>query len=226
MLLPSKRTIERHSNNQGSVLGFDMYGTWTRIFIPDAKYRDFTDKRIDTADRELDLNSPLNLCKLGKQICKTCNYLRPLNSSEILTDSELQKTLDSMLDGKSFKDDLSARDGTNQLLTTCTESEAVKYTRTLFFDGLGPCSIPNLYELAVIFLESDQIDQLDPTISDYPDNALGAPVRFSMQDFWTSTQVKFRGKTSMFVLDYLGVTHIVGINYRAIFSVIPVVELV
>ena len=47
---PFRRSIYRHSSNEGSVIEFDYWGTPMKLFVADAKYRGL-DLRYDTTPR-------------------------------------------------------------------------------------------------------------------------------------------------------------------------------
>ena len=70
---------------------------------------------------------------------------------------------------------------------------AVKYCRDLSLTGISNgCDLPNLYELSVIYIESDIIDEMDPTLSSNLDKALSKQSNFyrwfNGQYGWSSTE--------------------------------------
>lgn len=56
---------------------------------------------------------------------------------------------------------------------TYDDTEAAHWCRAQNISGVGNLDLPNIYELIVIYLESDNIDTLDPTAEQYPDMMLG-----------------------------------------------------
>lgn len=195
LVLQSGRKIYRHSNNEGSVLVFDQYGTQTKLYVPDAKYRDFSYKEISAG---LGTNTQLHTPILEINSIDDYDYLlglkkafdEPFTNDEFLTDSQLQSKLDSMLSSGTFADDFNAQDGTDAILLNLdATSQAALAVRDLVPTGLIGCNLPNIYELSVIWLESDNIDSIDPTINEYSNKGLGSPVRFRTGAFWTCTEI-------------------------------------
>ena len=188
----SGRKLYRHPNNEGSVLVFDQYGKNTKLYVPDAKYRNFSYKEISSdVGCTTQLHTPI--LELGDY-----EYLLELNKSssqsftddEFLTDSQLQSKLDSILNNGTFADDFTAKQGTDAILASLdASSEVATYTRSLVPTNLRACDIPNTYELSVIWLESDNIDSIDPTVNKFNDLRLGSPSRFNGNYFWTCTEV-------------------------------------
>lgn len=195
-ILPSGRILCRHPNNEGSVLVFDQYGTQTKLYIPDAKFRDLPYKELmsDPSRQYTQLHST----KLTYNSNRDTAYIlgdtlkrgdKPFTETEFSTDAQLQKTLDLKLSSGSFKNDFTAKQGTDALLTLDANSKAVTYARSLVPTGLRACDIPNIYELAVIWLESDNIDSIDPTLNDYSNLRLGSPRRFASNYFWSCSEI-------------------------------------
>lgn len=195
-ILPSGRILCRHPNNEGSVLVFDQYGTQTKLYIPDAKFRDLPYKEL-MSDPSIQFTQ-LHSTKLTYNINRDTAYIlgdtlkrgdKPFTETEFSTDAQLQKTLDLKLSSGSFKNDFTAKQGTDALLTLDANSKAVTYARSLVPTNLRACDIPNIYELSVIWLESDNIDSIDPTINEFNNLRLGSPNRFKNDYFWTCTEV-------------------------------------
>ena len=155
--LPSGRTIQRHPNGEGSVLEFNQYGTKTSLYVPDAKYRDFTSRSI--------LNTSNWNIQLHTTRFNAVTYPYQVNN-EYLTDQQLQLKLDNALINGTYQDDWTAKEGTDALLQYYPSSPACNYVRSIKPNGLRPCDVPNLYELCVIQLEKSELDQLDPTVKD------------------------------------------------------------
>lgn len=112
---------------------------------------------------------------------------------KFLTDEQLQIKLDSTLNNGTFADDFTAQDGTDEILLNLdATAPAALAARNIVPTGLIGCNLPNIYELSVIWLESDNIDSIDPTINDYSNNRLGSPTRFNISSFWACTEVQYR----------------------------------
>lgn len=224
-ILPSGRILCRHPNNEGSVLVFDQYGTQTKLYIPDAKFRNFSNKKIASSDTNTQSHTPIlkhnsNIYLLDSEKSTS----QPFTETEFLTDEQLQTKLDSMLINGSFKDDFTAKQGTDAILSFLdTSSEAATYARSLIPTGLTGCDIPNIYELSVIWLESDNIDSIDPTLNEYSSNRLGSPYRFRSSQLWSCTEIQKNSRFFTMFLDFFGGTD-VYIRYNHNY-VLPVLEL-
>ena len=180
--LPSKRRIYRHSSNEGSVIEFDYWGAPMKLFVADAKYRSVGLKYDTTRQSH---GNP--------QLLVTLDYFNGAadNRTEALPytkgDAWIQRTYAELRgDGtaKSNTDFLMEFDGT----------EAAHHCRNQDIPGIGPLDLPNLYELIILYLESDNIDALDPTVESNRDKALGVMNtngRFglgSLGHVWASTE--------------------------------------
>lgn len=228
-ILPSGRILCRHPNNEGSVLVFDQYGTQTKLYIPDAKFRDFSEKKVSSSSSyNTQLHTPiLEFNKSVYLLDSNKSYSIPFvdfTGDKFLTDEQLQIKLDSRLNNGTFADDFTAQDGTDKILLNLdTTSPAALAVRDLVPTGLIGCNLPNIYELSVIWLESDNIDSIDPTINEYSDNRLGSPTRFKISSFWTCTEVQYKGNFNGLRLGYGG-----QMNYLSrdsSYYVLPVLEL-
>lgn len=217
----SGRLIQRHPNGEGSVLEFSQYGTRASLFIPDAKFRDFTPRRLlenwDQSTVHPEFRAKNNFFLLGEERDST----KPLRYQGTLSDGPLSLLLDDKVK-PSLKFDLSAQGSTDNLLRLEPQSEACQYARSLVPSGLRPCDIPNLYELAVIWIESDNLDKLDPTVKDHPSNRLGYPSRFT-DYFWSGTELAYGDLPYGSSVSYLG--EVGPHNRYAKCSVLPVIEL-
>ena len=189
-----KRVIGRHVNWEGSVINFDQYGTRTNLFVPDAKFRNSSLKQISSSNgMDTQLHSPI--LKYDAFI-----YLFDSNKSEaqsfinneFLSDTELQTKLNSvLLDSETFASDFTAQEGTDAILLNLdAESPAALAARNVIPTGLIGCNLPNIYELSIIWLESDNIDLIDITVTEYDSLRLGSPSRFYIEYFWSCTEVQ------------------------------------
>lgn len=151
------REIKRHSSNQGSVITFDMFGVRTELFVADAKYR-----------TSLQWSSNKNACGYLRYLSLQwfdVKYINPDNApidcfkplKVSFSDKELR--LRFMLTPDDF-----AKNNTD-ILADYHLSNAAAWCRDIVIDDIGPLDLPNLYELMVIYLESDRIDALDPTVT-------------------------------------------------------------
>lgn len=226
-ILPSGRILCRHPNNEGSVLVFDQYGTQTKLYIPDAKYRKLPYKAISSdSGYTTQLHTPiLKLGECAYLLNSSKPYNQPFTDDEFLTDNQLQTKLDSMLNNGTFADDFTAQDGTDAILLNLdATSPAALAARDVVPTGLIGCNLPNIYESSVIWLESDNIDSIDPTINEHSGARLGNPSRFMRSYVWTCTEVQnvnanFYG---------LFINHLGGMNYRPRSNstyIVPVLEL-
>ena len=155
------RKLYRHSSNEGSVIEFDYWGTWTKLFVADAKYRGLN-LAYDTAAKP---HNGLQLfvtsaCFNGSR--DDCTEALPYNKD----DAWIQSTYEAL------KKDGTAKSNTDKLMAYST-TQAAHHCRDQNIPGVGQLDLPNIYELIVLYLESDNIDALDPTVESNRDKALG-----------------------------------------------------
>ena len=171
-MLPSGRKIYRHESGQGSVIEIDYWGTPMKLFVVDAKYRGMG-FIYDTKLRPTG----------NPQLSVAANYL---NGPE--DDLWVQRTYAAL------KNDGTAKSNTDTLMRFASfETEAAHHCRKQDIPGVGQLDLPNLYELIVLYLESDNIDALDPTAEANIYRTLGKmnPSRFDFGDgiaTWSSTE--------------------------------------
>lgn len=195
-ILPSGRKLWRHPNGEGCVLEFNMYGKIVQLYVPDAEYRDFSFRTISSnIGWDTQLHTPvLKYNDYTYLFDSEKLYSQPFTPDEFLTDSQLQIKLDSILNNGTFANDFTAKEGTNAILESLDSlSEAATYARSLVPTGLSACDLPNIYELAIIWLESDNIDSIDPTVDNSVANTrlkLGNPDRFDTGHFLTCTEIQ------------------------------------
>lgn len=165
-------------------IDFDYWGTFATLQVPYAKYRfvptvslcglimdTYLQKQPKmfpayTAGRSVDKRSPIPQ----------------------VSDRELQKRL------AVFKHDGTGRDNTNALIKH--NNYAAKFCRNLKVPGLpqGYFDLGNAYEMAIIWLESDNIDMVDPTAIGYPGmyfgmkNTNGRFYNLSCNTCWSSSE--------------------------------------
>ena len=159
--LPSRRRIYRHSSNEGSVIVFDYWGTPMKLFVADAKYR-AAGLAYDTTGRSH--GNPQLRVTTDRFNGSWDNPSKPLTYTK--DDAWIQSTYAPL------KNDGTAKSNTDFLMQFDT-TEAAHHCRNQDIPGVGQLDLPNLYELIILYLESDNIDALDPTASDNRNTALG-----------------------------------------------------
>ena len=175
------RKIYRHSSNEGSVIEFDYWGSPMKLFVADAKYR-AANLRYDTTCQSHG----------NPQISVTGDYFNGSadNKNEALTytkdDAWIQSTYAAL------KNDGTAKSNTDILMGFSTTA-AAHHCRNQDIPGVGQLDLPNLYELIIMYLESDNIDALDPTASSNRAKALGkvntnGRFDFGADSLWSSTE--------------------------------------
>ena len=155
------RKLYRHSSNEGSVVEFDYWGTWTKLFVADAKYRG-VHLAYDTVERSHG----------NPQLTVTSAYFNRSadNNTEALTYTKDDAWIQSAY--AALKNDGTAKSNTDFLMKV-TATEAAHHCRNQNIPGVGQLDLPNLYELIILYLESDNIDALDPTVESNRGKALG-----------------------------------------------------
>ena len=180
-VLPSGRKLYRHESNQGSVIEFDYWGSPMKLFVADAKYRG--------------LNLDYDAMTSGhgiKQISVTTDHFdefidddtEPLSYTK--NDAWIQSTYADL------RNDGTAASNSNRLIRY-SATQAAHHCRNQDIPGVGQLDLPNLYELIILYLESDNIDALDPTAESNRDKALGMMNTRGRFDFnigylWSSTE--------------------------------------
>ena len=171
-MLPSGRKIYRHESNEGSVIEFDYWGTPMKLFVADAKYRGLG-VVYDTTWRSHG----------NPQLAVTADCFNGPKD-----DAWVQRTYAAL------RDDGTAKSNTDILMKFGSlETEAAHYCRKQDIPGVGQLDLPNLYELIILYLESDNIDALDPTAESNIYKTLGKmnPSRVDFGAhlvFWSSTE--------------------------------------
>ena len=209
------RRIYRHSSNQGSVIEFDYWGTLMKLFVADAKYRGshLTYDTVVQSHGNPQLTAITNACFNGSVD----------NHKEVLTytkdDTWIQSTYAAL------KNDGTAKSNTDFLMKFGT-TEAAHFARQQNISGVGQLDLPNLYELIILYLESDNIDALDPTVESNRDKALGimnTHGRFNFNNqyrVWSGTEFRY---DAAYRVSYRGDAY--GYNQGFYCGVVPVKEL-
>lgn len=156
-ILPSGRKIYRHSTLPGSVLVFDDNFTDCHIVIMDAQYR---------AHKQYGymIVNPEDIPPTGRLFDPE---IYDMESYPNLSDATIKNL--NLWDG--YASNLTTKLTTNYPTESFNIPDAALYCKSLNFnDGQydWTCSLPNITELLRIGLEYKYIDQLDPTITEYP----------------------------------------------------------
>lgn len=156
------RKIYRHPNGQGSVLEFDYWGRTMKLFVADAKYRPATTLAYDAIIFDHGLPQ-MNDKNIWHPQGSEDDGLKPLTWT--MTDKEWQDKWPKL------REDGTAKSNTDALVQTL--AQAAQACRDIVIDGLGALDLPNIYELFIIYMEADRIDEMDPTFGQYKDRGLG-----------------------------------------------------
>ena len=98
-----------------------------------------------------------------------------------------------------LRNDGTAKSNTDFLMKHST-TQAAHHCRNQNIAGVGQLDLPNLYELIILYLESDNIDALDPTVESNRNKALGmmntnGRFNFGNQSaVWSSTESNNGGR--------------------------------
>lgn len=180
------RRIYRHSNNEGSVIEIDYWGRPMKLFVADSRYR------APSCAYDTVLRSHRN-----PQLSVTTEYF---NGSSDDRTAALPYTKDDTWIQSAYpqlRNDDTAESNTNKLTAYSSTAEAAHHCRNQFIYEVGYLDLPNLYELIILYLESDNIDALDPTVSSDRNTALGMMNTFGRFNFgsgtmvWSSTEGSF-----------------------------------
>lgn len=177
------RKIYRHSGNAGSVVEFDYWGTPMKLFVADAKYRGLNLK-YDRTPR-LHGNPKLDASNGFFSDDPPDSDTAPLSYTR---DDVWIQSRHAIL-----RNDGTAKSNTDKLMAY-SSTEAAHHCRNQNISGVGQLDLPNLYELIILYFESDNIDALDPTVESNRDNALGMMNTEGRFDFgydgaaWSSTE--------------------------------------
>lgn len=175
-----KRKIYRHSSNEGSVIEFDFYGTPMKMFVADAKYRSngkhYGQYQVDLPLKGFLIEGYINPSDIGDDQSSALTYN--------LTDQELQDRFPSFSTVETAK-------AATDILMQYDDTDAAHHCRAQVIDSVGALDLPNIYELIILYLESDNIDALDPSADDHPELKLGCTNpngRFNGNSAWASTE--------------------------------------
>ena len=152
-----------------------------RLFVADAKYRGL-DLAYDTSPRSH--GNPQLTVTSAHFNGSADNVHAALTYTK--NDAWIQSTYAPL------KNDGTAKSNTDILMGFST-TEAAHHCRKQNIAGVGQLDLPNLYELIILYLESDNIDALDPTVASNRGKALGMMATNGRFDFnigylWSSTE--------------------------------------
>lgn len=185
------RTITRHPSGVGSIIEFEnFFGDTCQLFIADAKYRarrvGHDHYQVVNDYHEWDIEPFF----IGEGADDPKN---PLKYS--LSDFQLKKKFHKFRRCNSVEDTAKFIGGGCRPLYSGDASSTVwKLRLTRAFNDVGELHLPSVYELAIIYLEADRIDSIDPTAAEYPDLMLGcrAPDGRFATGAWTCHAAKPR----------------------------------
>ena len=143
------------------MIEFDYWGSPMKLFVADAKYRS-TGLAYDGFSRSH--GNPNISVKSGYFDGTADDRTEALPYTK--DDAWIQSTYAVL------KDDGTAKSNTDHLMGF-SNTKAAHHCRNQDISGVGPLDLPNLYELIILYLESDNIDALDPTAEANKTKALG-----------------------------------------------------
>lgn len=182
------RTITRHPSGVGSIIEFEnFFGDTCQLFVADAKYRarragcdhyrpyEYHEWDIEPffiGEDADDPKSPLKYSLSDFQLKKKFHKFRQCNSAE-----DTAKLIGS---------------GSPPLYSY--DASSTVWNLRYIKNDVGKLHLPSIYELAIIYLEADRIDSMDPTAVEYPDLMLGcrAPDGRFATGAWTCHPAKAR----------------------------------
>ena len=181
--LPSGRKLYRHESDLGSVLEFIDQGIYRKILVLDAKYRSDSVKfGLYKTDVGLPYFSVFNLNKYNSNcIFGPNNAIESISESlPILTDLNLENVCPPNFDNLRSKENCDKYIKYTGTITNpgssyggqITGCPAVEHCRNIEILG-SKCDLPNINTLFRIFLESDNIDNLDISGNEYNSKLLG-----------------------------------------------------
>lgn len=187
-----------------------------KLFVADAKYRSATTLAYDTINQDHGL---------PKMDAKGGWYPHGDSSSDTspltwtMTDKEWQANCPK------FREDGTAKSNTDRLMRFST-TKAAHHCRNQNIPGIGALDLPNIYELFIMYMEADKIDEMDPTFEQYKDRGLGHKATYGRFDYmnrgavWSSSE--YSGSYARYV-DYNGCVH--STSQYTYYGVAPVKEL-
>lgn len=218
------REIYRHASNTGSVIVFNRFGTEVSLYVPDAQFRYRNSCIRPYAGGQSGSTKKCNVnfgCDHGTIMHYANEHRYPLDI--IVSDNELQDMFPYL------ELDLTAKQNTEFITKQYPVSLAIIQTQAIDTSTLNipnELEIPNLYDLMVLFCESDRIDMLDPTApkNRYLNLGYRNPYgRFGLNKSGKLLSSTFLGKDSFATLTYSSFWGTTKSNKEA--ALVPVKEL-
>ena len=214
----SGRLVYRHASNKGSVIEFDHFGTTRKVFYADAAYRGkakFGAYGKDSNNPNIALKTSDNASGSNKYVSNSGAQLAAKDPIGIVTDATLQSWFtstaskigwDQDLDMETLCDTWMGYEGTTDS-QSISGVPAVKMCRNALTDVFtGGCDLPDIYSLAVGFIEGETLDSLDPTAAANPTKAMGATTN-------TSGHGYMDGATYLWSASEYGSSYCLGLGY-------------
>lgn len=153
------RRIFRHSSNKGSVIDYLENGTPKKIFVPDGIFRPDIRVLFGSGGVKIFDTKPVDkfIAVKGMEYAKGLNFITPC------TDVELDTRLEP------FQTNLDSIESTQEITRTYDPYDGISHTYAANFVNIELAGfkfvLPSIHEMAVVWLESDNLDILDPTIN-------------------------------------------------------------
>lgn len=208
----SNRKLYRHSNNKGTVIEYtDWNGRQAWMFVADAQYRAMK----QWGGKGQDIGALHNNQYSGFQLSGVADDAK-LPLCYMFNDPELRSKLGQ------FRHDTAANQ-TNAIVNQLGNgAQAAKYCKDMSIDSIADLDLPNVYQMAIIYLEADRLDEMDPTVAQHSGYALGykSPSgRLSSKIYWTSTECN-----NNLAWGVTNSGNLFGGGKDAVFAVVPVKE--
>ena len=171
------RKLYRHESDMGTVMEFND-GKDRKVLVLDAQYR----------VRDVMMTSKYNDTSLPNYTTyKNTNDTYYINGgSSATTPSACSSLTDNTLNSLWVNSiDVNTSKYNTDVWLTQPDCECATHCRSIKVNGTG-CDIPNFQTLLRIFCEGVLLDELDPTVSSYPDLKLSDWL--SSVDLWTSSE--------------------------------------
>lgn len=170
------RKLYRHASGMGTVVEFND-GQDRRVLVLDAQYRKYA-TMMSSEYNNTSLPDYYSTNTNGSWFIDGGSANTTPASCASLTDATLNNLWQKSIDVNTSKYN-------TDIWLTQPDCEAATHCRSITVNGVG-CDIPNIQTLLRIFCEGVLLDELDPTISSYPDVKLTN--WFSYGHAWSSTE--------------------------------------
>lgn len=181
VITPGGRILYRHASNKGTVMEFND-GKPRSVLVLDAQYRD---KRVWGA-YNYDMPSLTNYTTMNSRndwFLNTSNGPN-INAATAMTDAQVNALWVNSIDANTSRQNCDLWMSRNEQSDAQGISgvPAVAYARSVTVDG-KPCDVPNIQTLMRVFLEANELDNLDPTVATNKTKAFGVQNSIG---FWDS----------------------------------------